>query len=144
MTIRHAGFWLRVLAGLVDSMILAIGLAVVALVVGSTMGVVYADQASPEVPFYETLGLIGLVGTWSYFVLMESSARKATLGKLVLGLRVINAHGDRLSISQAVARFLGKVLGVLTLGSGFALSGLTRDKQGLHDLLAGTFVVRVH
>lgn len=144
VTIRPAGFWLRVLATLVDSMILSVALSIIALILGGATGIAYADQVSSQVPFNETLAILALVGTWSYFVLMESSERKASLGKLVLGLRVVNAHGERLSVAQAVLRFSGKFVNLLTLGGGFVLCGLSADKQGLHDLLADTYVVRVH
>lgn len=137
----YGGFWLRLLAWLVDSMLLSIALALAALV-GLASGAL-APLGSPAGQG-TAFGLAGLalVLHWLYGAAMESSARRATLGKLVVGLRVVDVGGAQLSFGRASARTLGKLLSALALGGGFVLVGLTARKQGLHDLLSRTCVVR--
>jgi uncharacterized RDD family membrane protein YckC len=85
--------------------------------------------------------VIVLAIRWVYFAYMESSARQATFGKAALGLVVIDGGGHRISFLRATGRWLGKLLSWATFGIGFYLIGFTKKKQGLHDLVAGTFVI---
>ncbi len=66
----------------------------------------------------------------------------ATIGKYVLGLRVVREDGSPVGIGQAAVRSLSKIVSMLPLGLGFALAGVTPSKQGLHDFFAGTRVIR--
>jgi uncharacterized RDD family membrane protein YckC len=79
---------------------------------------------------------------WLYFALMESSTWQATLGKKALGLEVTDLEGKRIGFGRASGRFFGKILSVLILWIGFIMAGFTEKKQALHDMLAGTLVIR--
>lgn len=120
----HGGFWIRVGAYVIDWLVLLL----------------------PSVALERTLGpqglLAGLVGTWLYFSLMESSAGQATLGKLACGLVITDTSGRRITFARATVRYLAKIVSGLTLGLGYLLVGLTPRKRGLHDLVAGTLVLR--
>ena len=85
---------------------------------------------------------IVLVIRWIYFAYLESSPRQATLGKLALGLVVVGKDNNRVSFARATGRWLGKLLSWATIGIGFSLIGYTEKRQGLHDLIAQTYVVR--
>ena len=74
--------------------------------------------------------------------LSESSARQATLGKMAFGIVVTDVHARRISFARATGRFFGKVLSNLTFCIGYLLAAFTDRKQALHDLIAGTLVVR--
>ena len=86
-------------------------------------------------------------GCWGnrnlYFTLCESSTWQATLGKRMLSLRVTDLHGRRIGFGQANGRYWSKIISGLLLFMGFLMVGFDRKKQGLHDKLAGTLVVRV-
>lgn len=73
---------------------------------------------------------------------MESSAWQATLGKKILGLKVTDLAGNRISFARASGRFFGKILSGMILGIGFLMAGFTERKQALHDILAGCLVLR--
>ena len=78
----------------------------------------------------------------AYFVGFEGSVKQATPGKMAMGLVVTNQRGGRISYLQALGRFAGKYLSALILLIGFIMVAFTERKQGLHDLLAQTLVVR--
>ena len=64
------------------------------------------------------------------------------MGKKVLGLRVTDLNGSRISFAKATGRHFGKILSGLILGIGFIMIAFTEQKQGLHDMLAGTLVLK--
>jgi uncharacterized RDD family membrane protein YckC len=76
-----------------------------------------------------------------YFTLLESSRLQATFGKLLLGIKVIDLSGKRISFARATGRFFAKILSGQVLLIGYWLAAFTERKQALHDLLAGTLVV---
>lgn len=82
------------------------------------------------------------VGFRIYCAAMESSARQATLGKALLGLRVIDLDGHRITFSQATLRHFGKILSMLSFCLGYYMAGWSHKKQALHDIPAKCLVVR--
>jgi uncharacterized RDD family membrane protein YckC len=88
------------------------------------------------------LALLRLMLNWLYFSLLESSAWQATLGKKALGLEVTDLDGNRISFGRATGRFFAKFISSIILGVGYIMAGFTEKKQALHDILAGTLVIR--
>jgi uncharacterized RDD family membrane protein YckC len=86
--------------------------------------------------------LLALMLSWIYYASMESSTWQATLGKKILGLKVTDLVGNRISFARASGRFFGKILSGMILGIGFLMAGFTARKQALHDILAGCLVLR--
>ena len=76
-----------------------------------------------------------------YFVFSESSRWQSTIGKKLLGIKVIDFEGKRISFGKAFLRLLGKWISGQTLLIGYLMAFFTKNKQALHDLLAGTFVL---
>ena len=87
------------------------------------------------------LQLLGVVAFWLYYALMESSSRQATLGKMVMGLKVVGEQGQRITFWHATGRTFAKIVSAMTIYIGFLIAGATRRKQALHDMIASTFVV---
>lgn len=85
--------------------------------------------------------LCDIVIGWLYYAEMESSASKATVGKMALGIVVVDDSGRRLSFNKATGRFFGKFISVLTLNAGFVMAALTPNKQALHDMISSTYVI---
>jgi len=77
-----------------------------------------------------------------YYALMESSKYQATLGKIVMGIKVVNNNGQRLDFSKALLRNISKILSALIIGIGYIMIIFDDRKQGLHDKIADTFVVK--
>ncbi|MEM6401787.1 MAG: RDD family protein [Cyanobacteria bacterium P01_D01_bin.116] len=86
--------------------------------------------------------LINLIINWLYFTVFESSKSKATLGKSILGVKVTNLNHQQISFGQANVRYWSKLLSSLMLMIGFLIIMFNENKQGFHDKLAKTTVVR--
>lgn len=121
----YAGFWLRVGAAFLDSIIFSVITRII----------------STTYTLYDASFVVTILGVM-YYSLMESSQYQATLGKMACGLVVTDTNGNRLTIKRAVGRYFGKWVSVLTLGIGFIMAGTTAKKQALHDLMAGTYVIK--
>jgi uncharacterized RDD family membrane protein YckC len=73
---------------------------------------------------------------------METSKYQGTIGKIALGLKVTDMNGDKLDISKSLIRNLGKIISGIILYVGYMMAGFTEKKQALHDIIAGTLVVK--
>jgi uncharacterized RDD family membrane protein YckC len=76
-----------------------------------------------------------------YFTLLESSSLQATLGKWMVGIKVTDLTGHRISFKKSIIRFFAKILSGQILAIGFLMAAFTERKQALHDFLAKTIVV---
>jgi uncharacterized RDD family membrane protein YckC len=132
---EYAGFWRRVAAALIDGLIVGIVSAPLTI---STMSDTATQTGATSSPFYP----IVTVAQWLYFALMESSSKQATLGKMAIGIRVTDLNGNRIGFGKATGRYFAKILSALILGIGFLMAAFTEKKQALHDMLAGTLVVK--
>jgi uncharacterized RDD family membrane protein YckC len=143
--LRDAGFWRRAAAAVIDNAIVLVlftgaVLAAFLAFLNSERGLVGRGPGGRDwVP--NALMVVLLATHWLYHALAERSARQATLGKRAMGLRVVDLEGRRIGFGRASGRYFAKLLSTLPLLGGFAMAGLTRRKQGLHDLLASTRVV---
>ena len=130
---EYAPFLVRALAFLFDLLILGIPMN---LLLAPMQSNYEGGGVNPWVP------LIGAVATWLYFALMESSEKQATIGKQVMGLKVTGQDGGRISFGRATLRYAGKLLSSAFFAIGYFMAGFTERKQALHDMVAGTVVVR--
>jgi uncharacterized RDD family membrane protein YckC len=147
-SIVYAGFWFRAAAYFLDTATLAFALEVTVLgpilrnnhVELSFQGILkFWNSGSQQAT---ALRLLMGLASWLYFAAFESSRWQATPGKKVLGLRVTDLEGKRLSFIRASGRYFGKIISSLLLGLGFVMAGFTEKKQALHDMLASCLVLR--
>jgi uncharacterized RDD family membrane protein YckC len=162
LRLRYAGFWLRVLAAIIDAIVLAI--------LSKIIDFFLPSPPSPPVPFDNFDALLAYANAtaaplklvanallvWAYFALQESSQGEGTIGKRLVGIRVTTDEGLRLSLGTASIRawpmYLPNVaflaagwLGWLLFWLGFiaCLSVVfSVRKQGLHDRMAGAILTR--
>jgi uncharacterized RDD family membrane protein YckC len=143
---RYGGFWERFAAWLIDTIILSVAGGILGLFLGGGLGALMATSGSDADSIGMTAGLagngLGIVLNWLYFAIMESSSRQATVGKLALGLTVTDENGYQLGFGRATGRYFAKYVSLMILGFGFLMVGWTQRKQGLHDMIASTLVVR--
>ena len=142
-TPSYAGFWLRVLAWLIDALISCAISFPLGIAVGLIVAASGSDLDSGDILLVRlsTNGL-SIVASWLYYSLCESSSWQGTVGKKVLGLRVTDLDGQRISFGRATGRHFAKFLSGLTLGIGFIMVAFTERKQGLHDMVANTLVLK--
>ncbi|ASR46414.1 transmembrane rdd family protein [Paenibacillus kribbensis] len=149
----YAGFWKRVLAHIIDSLILGF----VFMIMGLIWGVIQLFgnwMPSPAETSILTDGpsaiftmrllgqtLLNLGASWLYYAIMESSKCRATVGKLALGIIVVDEFNQKLSFGRASARYWSKLISSIILMIGFIMTAFTAKKQALHDLIAHTYVV---
>ncbi|MCX6822487.1 MAG: RDD family protein [candidate division SR1 bacterium] len=125
----YAGFWRRVWANLVDSSIFYLVSFIVLLP--------FAFRAPNQITLLQyILPVLFLL----YVLLMESSSHQGTIGKILMGIKVSDSNGNRISFWRALGRNLAKIISAIPLMIGFMLAGWTSKKQALHDMIAGTFV----
>lgn len=140
---RYAGFWIRLLAHIIDSIILYAILYIIGLLLIPDV----VDSSSPEeqarlMGAMNKLTLLGLFISASYEILLTSSNMQATIGKRALGLKIVNERGQRITITTAIFRYIGKILSSIILCIGFLMIAFSAKKRGLHDNLANTYVVK--
>ena len=134
--VAYGGFWVRVVAYIIDGILLTIVCGVVDRLLGINILATDWDHYDP------LANVISLVIGWLYFALLESSERGATVGKMVMGLRVVTSDGQRLSFMNATGRYFAKILSAIILCIGFIMVAFTDKKRGLHDIIAGTLVIK--
>ncbi len=145
--VLYAGFWLRLVAIIIDVAVLGIALGIPMAIIFGAMGLSMMGR-SPDEMMGAGFGalalfeLISVVGQWLYFASMESSSWQGTLGKKALGLMVTDMYGQRISFGRATGRYFGKIISGLTLLIGYIMAGFTEKKQALHDMMAGCLVIR--
>jgi len=147
--VRYGGFWIRVVAAIIDTIIVSVVLAPFKAIFGlgglALGGFDGHGFHSPRALLYlifggGVLGLLKLGANWLYEALMESSSYQATLGKMIFGMKVTDLYGNRISFARATGRHFAKIISLVTLCIGFIMVGFTERKQGLHDMIAGTLV----
>ncbi len=85
---------------------------------------------------------LGILFGWLFYAAFESSKFQATPGKAILGLKVTNENFEKIGFGQASGRFFGKILSGLIIGIGYIMIGFTKKRQGLHDQMAHTLVLK--
>jgi uncharacterized RDD family membrane protein YckC len=152
----YAGFWLRFLAYIIDSIVLGVFTIPILIGLAMMMGVGTAIASLPRgndpfengfppifAEFIFLFFLVAVGGGWLYFALLESSEWQATAGKKALGLEVTDMNGAKVSFGRASGRYFGKMISqLIPLGVGFILAGFTEKKQALHDMISGCLVLR--
>ena len=137
-TENYAGFWIRCGGALIDVVLFWIITTHVMLLVYGRMYFEYDGLAPLGIWDFVVTWILPLVGCTAFWI-----ARSATPGKLVLGMRIIDARtGGKPSNGQFVRRILGSLVSASALGLGYLWAGIDARKQTWHDKMAGTVVVR--
>jgi uncharacterized RDD family membrane protein YckC len=144
--VPYGGFWWRVLAYVIDGIVMNIASSIIGGIFGFGMMLPFAGLgANPETinwGAFSGMILVSNIINWIYFAGMESSKFQATLGKLAIGLVVTDVQGERISFLRATGRYFAKILSSVILLIGFIMVAFTERKQGLHDILASTLVYK--
>ena len=143
---KPGGFGRRLVAFLIDGVLVFIINVLVMMVVLFFIRRSFQESGGFDSAFLLviiTSYLCGILVAWLYFALGDGSARQGTFGKRIMGLRVTGVNGDKIGFGRASLRYVGRLLGVLTMLIGFLIALVTPRRRALHDYVAGTVVVRV-
>jgi uncharacterized RDD family membrane protein YckC len=143
---EYAGFWIRFVAYFIDGMILSVFiLPIFFLFFAPEVELAeLANDMDAMIAFYSGLSglwFISFILTLLYFAGMQSSKYQATLGKMIIGVIVIDEGGNRISMGRGVGRYFAKILSGLIFYLGYIMAGFDSKKQALHDKLASTYVI---
>ena len=136
-TVRYAGFWIRVVAAIIDTLLSAITLVPI-------LWIVFGREyfSSEEI----IQGPLDFLLTWvapAIAVILFWIYRSATPGKMAISASIVDAKTlGRPSNIQLIVRYLGYYLSLIPLGLGILWIAFDSRKQGFHDKLARTLVIR--
>ena len=157
--VHYAGFWIRLVAYLIDMIILLIVLLIAgSIVAGLTGGILDVSTEDLDLTqlnvltedldlnqvedFARIVGtILGFVIQWLYFALQFSSKKQATLGMRAVGVKVVDYNYKRISFANATGRFFGMILSGFIIYIGFIMIAFTKRKQGLHDFMCKTYII---
>jgi len=135
------GFGRRLIANLVDAVFVFLVTFFVSCVVGFAGLLFKVLKADNNLPFYELMVVTGLITSVIYYVGFWVSSGQ-TMGKFITGIKVSKADGARLSWGSAILRYIGYLISAVALSIGFLWLAFDKKRQGWHDKMAGTLVVR--
>ena len=157
LNVTYAGFWLRFVAYVLDSLIIGFAVMVLFVPFFFLMGGVSILETLPRgrvervdpaqfmafLSLALTLFALSSVAKWLYFAYLESGEKQATWGKQALGIYVTDLAGQRITFGRATGRFFANIVtGLIPLGIGFIMAGFTERRQALHDMIASTLILR--
>jgi len=125
-SMHYAGFWIRLLAYIIDAIILG--------VIGYIIGMLFGNSESLMNIIAFVVGLAYMIGFWV--------SHAATPGKMALGLKIVTEDGSPLTVGKAIIRYIGYIVSSIALLLGFIWIGIDKKKQGWHDKMAHTYVIR--
>jgi uncharacterized RDD family membrane protein YckC len=139
------GFWIRFLAYVIDNILIFLGTVFLSFVAGLATGLggVTSSMGTDEIENLATVFgfMIGVFTGLFYFTFFTGWSGQ-TPGKRLLGLKVIQTTGEPVTYKKALLRYVGYIVSFVLLGLGFLMIAFDRRKRGLHDLLAGTLVIK--
>jgi uncharacterized RDD family membrane protein YckC len=143
--IEVIGFGRRLVASLIDMLIvgfltfiMVVGLSFLILLIDIFTAYRYPDRELPV----DTMTLwLGLIVSLLYFVGYWAKSGQ-TIGKSMMGIRIVRKDGSSLALGRAFLRYVGYILSGIVLSLGFLWLAFDRQRQGWHDKIAGTYVLR--
>jgi uncharacterized RDD family membrane protein YckC len=139
---HYAGFWIRVVARLIDGIALGIAQAFIALLFFGTFGAQFLPSVTRSAP----IGLRLSFQLLSYAIAIAYEAvllryQGATLGKMALGLKVVRSNGESLGWGLSVGRYFMYIVSGIILLIGYIMAGFDNEKRALHDRVCDTRVI---
>jgi uncharacterized RDD family membrane protein YckC len=133
--VMYGGFGPRLLAKFVDNLILFFAWMAIAVVVQ----LAFSIEGGPFMGIISVS--IYIVGSWLYSALLTSSFNQGTVGKQMMSIQVTDLSGKRISFGRATSRHFAEYLSSLIM-IGQIMAAMNEKEQALHDMMAGTLVVK--
>jgi uncharacterized RDD family membrane protein YckC len=136
---QYAGFWIRVVASIIDTTLLVIVLLAIVFPL-------YSAGLITDNP--EDLGMVGIFLNYVIpliLVLIFWHYKSATPGKIITRMSIVDAEtGGKPSFGQFIIRYIAYYISALPLLLGFIWVGFDKRKQGWHDKIAKTVVIKTN
>lgn len=133
---NYAGFGSRFVAHIIDGAILSVGLGILSWITG-----IQFNSGIVEI-IYSPGGWLSFFLVMAYFIYFESGPKQATIGKSIMGLKVVKQNGTKMTSGDAFVRYLGKMVSAIIFMIGFIMVFFDDQKKSLHDRIASTFVIK--
>jgi predicted Zn finger-like uncharacterized protein len=142
--LAKAGFWIRVVASLVDGIILLVMQVILSVLLGLiASGASNGINEQGQVALSLVYTLFGTVLSMAYYVFFTGYCGQ-TPGKMAVRVKVIRSDGEDISYGRAFFReVFGKFVSGVLLGIGYLMVAFDSQKQGLHDKIANTYVIKL-
>ena len=131
--LEYAGFWIRLGAGAIDLAVLVLIHYVIYKMVSGSFST--STTLIILIVSFIILSCAYLIGFWTW--------RGQTPGKMITGIKVIRTNSSPFTFPNALLRYLGYIVSTLIVFIGFILIAVDTRKQGLHDRIADTYVVKL-
>lgn len=147
---KPAGFWMRFLANLIDSLLISALGAVIAILINedNTAQMQQVLSRSPEemdlfvgMPVSPSSSISGLIYVIIFIIIFTGSKFRGSPGKLICRIEVVNPDMTQIGIGKSIARYFSYILSGLIFMIGFMMVGWNKEKKGLHDIICNTRVV---
>lgn len=143
---RYGGFWVRVAASIIDGIIITVPMSVLfiiySFITAPEEGTATDEEMVTMLLGYTVIYIIALVGIALYYILTTASKMQGTVGKKIMGLKVVDLNGNRLTFGRATGRYFATILSGMIFNIGYLMAAFTEKKQTLHDMIASTLVVK--
>ena len=136
IAVEYAGFWIRLGAYLIDGILLNI----IGFLVAFIAGIIFASAEDDAILVLEFI--VGLVISIAYYIGFWTW-RGQTPGKIALGIKIIRTDGSSLSLGMSILRYIGYIISAIILLIGYLWIAFDSRKQGIHDKIADTYVIRL-
>jgi len=134
---RYVGYWMRLLAFFIDSLILTVIIALILIAIFGRDYIQLSMQGKTlwaDILFQAVLPAVAAILFWRY--------RGATPGKMLISARIVDANTyGAPSTGKLIGRYFAYLVSIIPIFLGFLWIAFDRRKQGWHDKLAGTAVV---
>ena len=134
---KYASFLIRVAAQILDGIIFSCLFYAPLLLL---------EFVSPAAKSHELMNFMkdfgALIASIIYEILMNASRWQGSIGKIILRIKVTTLEGGRITIGQSCYRYFGMILAAIPLGYGLVRMIWSEQKQGLHDYIADTLVLK--
>ena len=145
-----ANFWWRALAYIIDYVVVLLALMILIVGLGLILAYTVGHSSESDIVASGTstadtnlvLRLLVLIILTFYNAAFESTRLQGSIGKAICKLKVVNAAGERISFGVALGRNFAKILSSMVCGMGFFSVLWDQNRQGWHDHLAKTFIIR--
>ena len=136
---EYVGFWARVFATIIDSIVISLALIPLPLIFGN---IITIEQG--EIVFHTEPLLPSIISSFA-LVIIFWTRRQDTPGKMIIRAKIADAEtGGKPTLGQFIIRYIGYILAILPLGLGLFWVAIDPRKQGWHDKLARTIVIKSH